>query len=349
MRCFVLLLSCIFILLNCGRNYEQIGVFSVKYGKGYKEITDGIGRAFILVSDNKKDTSEYRKDRIIKIPVKKVIVYSTYNAALIKQLGHVNSIVGVVVQKKYWYIPEIKKGLEQGKITYLGQYNAIDYEKLRSLKPDLVLTWDEGIVPKLEELGIPCVITCTRFAPDLKDRIKFILFLSVFYNEEKKAKSFIKDQFHQIKQISHRLKNIKFKPKVIWGDIYPRKVLVEPGNSWAAQSVEKAGGDYLFNDLEGASCMQITVEKFFARAKNADILITYRGPEVGITSKKAFRQSTELLKVVDIKPLNKGKIYFTGWRIWESADTAGVIYELASIFHPKLFPIQEHRYFFELK
>ena len=70
---------------------------------------------------------------------------------------------------------------------------------------------------------------------------------------------------------------------------------------------------------------------------------------MGITSKKAFRESSELLKAVDIRPLDKGKIYFTGWKMWETADTAGIIYELASIFHPKLFPMQKHIYLFELK
>ena len=335
------------VLLSCGHQ-QSSGPFSIRYEKGYKEITDGIGRRFVLVSKNIKNIS-YEKSRVIKIPIKKAIVYSGYTAALIKELGYVDSIVGVVVKKKYWHIPEIKKGLEKGKIVYIGEYNAVDYEKLSTLKPDVVFSWDEGLIPKLEELGIPCVITSTKIAPNLSEHIRLILFLSAFYNEEEKAKRFINEQFRRIEEISSKLKDVTYKPKVIWGDIYPKKVLVEPGNSWAAEAVRRAGGRYLFDDVQGASCMQITVEKFFSRAKDADILITYRGPEEGITSKEAFKKASELLKTIEIKPMNEGRIYFTGWRLWETADTAGIIYELASIFHPKLFPLKKHNYFFEIK
>ncbi len=95
--------------------------------------------------------------------------------------------------------------------------------------------------------------------------------------------------------------------------------------------------------------MRVTLEKFFSRAKDADILITYRGPESGITSKARLRQSSRLLQTVDIRPMNQGRIYFTGHRLYQSADTAGIVAELAAIFHPELFPKKEKpEYFFEL-
>ncbi len=343
----VLIFLLTFLLIGCESKHS--GPFSISYGNGYKEITDGIGRRFLLVSDTAKQIKNYEKSRIIKIPVKKVVVYSGYSAALIKELGHVDSIVGVVVEKENWHIPEIRKGMEDGRIVYLGEFTAIDYEKLSALRPDVVFSWDEGIIPKLEEMGIPCVITSTKIAPNLSEHIRFILFLSAFYDEEERAKRFIEEQFRRIEEISSKLKDVNYKPKVIWGDIYPKKVLIEPGNSWAAEAVRKAGAEYLFNDVQGASCMQITVEKFFSRAKYADILITYRGPEEGITSKKEFKESSELLKTIEIRPMKEGRIYFTGWRLWEEADTAGIIYELASIFHPDLFPLKKHSYFFEIK
>ncbi|MBW1613408.1 MAG: hypothetical protein JRJ57_05405 [Deltaproteobacteria bacterium] len=95
--------------------------------------------------------------------------------------------------------------------------------------------------------------------------------------------------------------------------------------------------------------MEVTLEKFFSRTRDADILITYRGPEGGITSKEKLRQSSRLLQTIDIKPMREGKIYFTGYRLYQSADTAGLIEELASIFHPELFPgHKKPEYFSEL-
>ncbi len=95
--------------------------------------------------------------------------------------------------------------------------------------------------------------------------------------------------------------------------------------------------------------MWVTPEKFLSRAKHADILITFRGPESGIKTKEMLRESSRLLQAVDIRPMNGGKIYFTGHGLYQSADTAGVIAELAAILHPELFPKKRKtKYFYEL-
>ncbi|NIA05847.1 MAG: ABC transporter substrate-binding protein [Proteobacteria bacterium] len=255
-RALIILTVFLGLLSGCRNkvDFEQFGGFSVKYlDNGCKEVTDGIGRKLLLAPWGYKVREKYAKADIIRIPVKKVVVYSTYNAALIKVLGHVNSIDGVVTKKQDWYIPEIRKGIDQGRIVYLGQSTSIDYERLRSLKPDVVFTWDEGIVPKLEELSIPCVVTTTRIARDLSAHINFIRFIAAFYGDEHQAKVFAGSQFEKIKKISARLSRARKKPTVIWGDIYARKVQVEPGNSWAGQMVGDAGGDYLFRNLEGST------------------------------------------------------------------------------------------------
>lgn len=95
--------------------------------------------------------------------------------------------------------------------------------------------------------------------------------------------------------------------------------------------------------------MEITLEKFFSRTKEADILITYRGPESGITSKEKMRRSSRLLQTIDIKPMREGRIFFTGRRLYQTADTAGIMEELTSILYPGIFPDhKEQKYFFEL-
>ncbi len=347
MKKIVIFLLILPFLLGCGKeNSEQIGVFSVIYKDGYKEITDGIGRKIILVKKGGPIPEGYKKYQIVRIPVRKVIAYSLYTVSLIKELGHIDTVRGVVFEKNAWKIPEIRNGIEKGRVFFIGESFHVDFEKIKEIDPDIVFSWDPSVVPKLEELGIPCVITSSKIAPSLKDHVRFILYLSVFYNEEEKAKSFIEKEFKKIKEIKSKAKRAIHKPKVIWGDIYPKKILVEPGNSWSAQAVKIAGGKYLFDDIQGASCMQITIEKFFSRAKYADILITYRGPEMGITSKKLLRNINPLIKKIKIKPLYKGEIYSTRWKLWQTADTADIIYELASIFHPKLFPRKRLIYFY---
>jgi iron complex transport system substrate-binding protein len=335
---------------GCRANFEHFGEFSIKYLEdGCKVTSDGIGRKLLLVPRGQEGPPGYKGMEKVEIPVKGVVIYSTTDAARLKALGVAGSIVGVTTRKKDWHIPEIKKGMEEGKVVFIGEYKSIDYEKLKVIKPDVVFTWDEGIIPKLEELGIPCVITSTKIAKDLSGHIGFIRFLSAFFGEEKKAKAFVKKQLERIDEVVAKTARAKKGLKAVWGDIYERKVLVEPGNSWPAQIVDKGGGNYIFHDLEGASCMEVTLEKFFSRTRDADILIIYRGPESGIASKEELYKSSRLLQTVAIKPMKGGKIYFTGHKLSQSADTAGIVGELASIFHPELFPgNKKYEYFYEL-
>jgi len=253
MATFIMVASLV-LILGCEGSFQHFGEFTIRYMEnGCKEITDGIGRKLLLVPGNRNSQPGYENPNMVAIPVKKVVVYSTTIAARIESLGEAKSIVGVVTKQKDWHIPEIKKGLEKGEIEYLGEYRSIDYERLRVLNPDVVFTWDEGAIPKLNELGIPCVITSPKIAPSLFAHIEFIQFLSAFYNEEKKARGFVENQIKKINEVSTKIDAAEKSLKVVWGDIYEKKVLVEPGNSWAAQIVERAGGNYVFHDLEGAA------------------------------------------------------------------------------------------------
>jgi len=244
-----------FLLFSgCQSSFRHFGEFSVKRLKnGCKVVTDGVGRRLLLVPRGREAPGEYKEIQRVEIPVERVVTYSGMDAARLETLGVVDSIAGVVNQKEDWYIPEIREGMEEGRIVYLGEYTSIDYERLRVINPDVVFTYDEGVIPKLKELNIPCVITSTKLAKDLPAHIGFIQFLSTFYNEEEKAKAFVENQFKKIDEITAKRSETKKGLKTVWGDIHEKKVLVEPGNSWPAQLVEKAGGSYLFHDLQGAA------------------------------------------------------------------------------------------------
>ncbi|RLB81033.1 MAG: ABC transporter substrate-binding protein, partial [Deltaproteobacteria bacterium] len=78
-------------------------------------------------------------------------------------------------------------------------------------------------------------------------------FLALFFNREKEADEYVARVSSAIKRIYSLNLSPDVRPKVIWGDIYEERVLVEPGNSWVAEMVNLAGGDYLFSDIAGGS------------------------------------------------------------------------------------------------
>jgi iron complex transport system substrate-binding protein len=242
---------------NCGQDpsFINFGKFTVKkLPDNCKEIRDGIGRTLVLVPRGQKPPVGYARHQLINVPVQRVVVYSDYHISILKALGVMKDVlVGVTKEKEHWSIQEIRKGMEDGTITYLGESNAIDFEKLKAVQPDLVLTWDQRIISMIGDLDIPCVITSTGVAMDLDARMQFAQFLALFFNKEHEANEFVSRVSRTIDRVGKMNASVEDRPKVIWGDIYEKRVLVEPGNSWAAEMVRLAGGEYLFDDVFGAA------------------------------------------------------------------------------------------------
>ncbi len=237
-----------------GSSFIDIGGFSIKkLADNCKEITDGAGRILVLVPRGQNPPPGYDKNQIIKTPVRRVVAYSGFNVSMLKALGVLDTLVGVTHPQDYWTIDDVISGMESGRITYIGEASSIDFEKLKSLEPDLVLTWDPCTISITTELDIPGVITVTGEALNLDTRIRFAHFLARFFNREKEAAAYVARVKNAIKEVEDIPVDAGHRPRVIWGNIYEKRVLVEPANSWAAEMVELAGGDYLFADVFGAS------------------------------------------------------------------------------------------------
>jgi len=240
---------------GCSPSFQSFGEFSVKeIDEGIHEIRDGDGNIFVLVQRGNKVPANYNKNQIILVPVKRIIVYSIYDIAMLKVLGVLDDVlVGVTREYKDWIIPEVRKGIKAGRIIYVGEASAVDYEKIKEISPELVLTWDRTAIPMLKELEIPAIITTPGTAMNLDTRLGFTKFLATMFNREKKADAFIARVNKAVDRISTITASVGQRPKVIWGDVYEKRVLIEPGNSWVAEIIRHAGGEYLFDDVSGAA------------------------------------------------------------------------------------------------
>jgi len=234
--------------------FETIGLFSVRdLGDGSYRVTDGIGRELYLVPRGAKAPAGATPDSVVRIPVKRVVTVSGRDTSLIKALDSIETVVGVTGKVKDWLIPEIAQGLKSKRVSILGTTHSIDFERLAAIRPDVLFTWDESLIPKLSELNIPVVITSGGVARDLDTQVRFVRFLAPFFGKFDLADAFVDRVRLAIDRVRRRTKQVRRRPKVIWGDIYSKRVLVEPGNSWAAEVVKLGGGEYLYRDVKGIS------------------------------------------------------------------------------------------------
>ncbi len=344
------LLVAIFLTASCSKNsFESIGSFTVKKYKDYTEVGDGIGRKFILVPRGKKPPKDIGDATVVYTPVKRVIAYSTCDVSFLMGFGILKQVlVGVTREKKDWTNDFIKKSLDEGKIVFIGRSSMVNYELMKKAKPDIVFTWNSAIVPVLNKLNIPVVITSTESALGLEAQMKYVKFIAPFYQKEKEADIFCDKFLKTAKVIKEKAEKAGKKPRVIWGDVYNKRVLVEPNNAWVSELVRLSGGEYEFDDVQGRSCLEITIERFFMAGRRADVMFTYRSPKTGINTKRQLAIENPIMK--KIKPMVSGNIYSPREIYYESYHRLDeIMLEVASILQPKIFGEPQYKFFLKLK
>ncbi|MCF6187972.1 MAG: ABC transporter substrate-binding protein [Desulfobulbaceae bacterium] len=332
------------------KSFLQIGEFTItRESDSLTLARDGAGRTLALVPRDAPAPEGYAPSMIIRTPIRRVAAYGSFDVATLRALGVLDeTLVAVTTPREKWFVDDVQRGMDSGKIIYLGNPGVIDYERLKKQAPELVLTWDPSIIPMLDELGIACVITSTPVAMCLNARMSFVKFLAPFFKREKEAEDFFRRVNDSLADIRARTAGVLEKPKVMWGDMYEKRVLVEPGNAWIGELVALAQSGYLFEDVYGTSCIEISMERFLYSGQDADIYFTYRTPATGASSKATLAKLNPLM--AGIKPLGpEGKVYAPLPHYSQSGDKLDEIFtELSAIMHPELYPGYTLKYFQEI-
>ena len=333
--------------ISSEKSFLQIGEFTINRVNDTLTLArDGAGRTLALVPRDAPAPVGYAPPMIIRTPVRRVAAYGSFDVATLRALGVLDeTLVAVTTPREKWFVDDVRRGMDSDRIIYLGNPGVIDYERLKKQAPEVVLTWDPSIIPMLDELGIACVITSTPVAMCLNARMSFVKFLAPFFQREKEAEDFFQRVNDSLADIRARTAGVLEKPKVMWGDMYEKRVLVEPGNAWIGELVALAQSGYLFEDVYGTSCIEISMERFLYSGKDADIYFTYRTPATGASSKATLAGLNPLM--AGIKPLGpEGKVYAPLPHYSQSGDKLDEIFtELSAIMHPELYPGYTLKYF----
>lgn len=345
-----LILSLVFVGWGCGANdFKSIGPFTVQKRGNATLASDGIGRKFLLVPRGQTPPADAGDATIVYTPVRRVIAFSTCDVSFLVGFGILQQVlVGVTKEKNEWTNESIKQAMDEGKIVFLGDSSQINLELLKAVRPDMVFTWNADIIPPLDDLKIPTVITNTETAKGLETQIEYVKFVAPFFQKEKEGDVFAARFMKAVAHIKEKSPEIKHRPRVIWGDVYNKRVLVEPNNAWVSQLVGLSGGQYELDDVQGASCLEITLERFFLAGKKADIMFTYRSPKTGINTKRQLAIENPMMAA--IKPMVSGQMYTPKEVYYESYHRLDeVMLEIASILQPAVFGPPRYEFFQRLQ
>ncbi|MCH7784969.1 MAG: ABC transporter substrate-binding protein [Bacteroidetes bacterium] len=363
---FLLIISCKEVQKPSSSSTETEKAIQITYAKGFeiqsfneykvitlKNVWPGSEREFkyALIEKGATLPSSETFDAIIEIPVKKIVVTSTTHIPSLEMLGVEESLVGF---PNLDYISSIKtrKRIAEDAIVELGRNEDINTEVLINLSPDLVVGFAVDGVNKtlsiIKKTGIPIVYNGDWTETSPLGKAEWIKFFGVFFKKEKEADSIFSEIMTQYLIAKEKALKAKNRPTVLSGAMYKDVWHLPQGNSWAAQFIADANGEYLWKESEGTGSLSLNLENVLEKGVNADYWI---GP--GYFSSLQQLKDTHNVYIQFDAFKNENVYNFTN----KKGETGGLLYfelapnrpdivlkDIIKILHPELLP--EHELFF---
>lgn len=313
-------------------------LFSVDYYKGgYKlltitnrdEDTAIVSKQskILLVPDGMSTPSGVDADTLVlKAPVTNMLVSSTPVTSLMNASNCLSGISQVTYDKKSWYIDAVKKAFDDGKLTYVGDYKAPDYESIIAGSPSLaiystMLTSVPDVAAKLKELGVNYILDQSTYEDHPLGRVEWAKLYAALCNEEEAATAMFNEQAAYVDTLS-KAENTG-KSVAVFYITSKGKLYVRNAGDYLAQMVSIAGGNYIFSDLnpDKTGTQELGIESFYEKAKDADYIIYVWNLGGKPSTMADFTSYNSVLS--DLKAVKDGNVWCTTPDFFQIADTIG--------------------------
>ncbi|WP_310994155.1 ABC transporter substrate-binding protein [Aequorivita marina] len=334
--------------------------FEVNSFEGYKTITltnpwPGTEKTFTyaLVEKNGSLQNPENFDAVVQVPIEKMVVTSTTHIPSLEMLGETNSLVGFP-DLSFISSEKTRKRIANDEITELGKNEDINTEILIDLAPDAIIGFaidgNNSTFSTIQKTGIPVLYNSDWTETSPLGKAEWIKFFGLLFKKEKQADSIfntIEKKYLEVKDLAATAAET---PTVISGAMFKDVWYMPQGNSWGAQFIADAHGDYLWKNAKGTGSLSLNLESVIEKGHDAEVWI---GPGQ-FTSLEEIKNASDAY--AQFKAFKDEKVYSYSMK---KGATGGVIYfELApnrpdlvlkdhvKILHPELLP-EYQLYFFD--
>ena len=337
-------------------SYESL----IKYAKGFDiQVFDGYHKLiikspypnaenhqeFILIPKNSSVKIDLKHEKIIHIPLEKIIATSTTHIPMLELLHEEKSLIGFP-HTDYISSPRTRELIKNNKIKEVGNEQDFNTEILISLQPDALIGFAMGSSTKMygtiEKNGIPVIYNGEWLEETPLGRAEWIKFFGVLFDKVSIADSIFQDIEYKYNKAKSIAKNSKEKPNILTGILFKDKWNLPAGESFTAQLLKDANTNYLWSESKGQGSLILSFESVFAKAKNADFWIG----SGYYTSLKDLADANN--HYIEFEPFKNKEVYtFSKKR----GETGGVLYfelapvqphivlqDLIKVTHPELLP-----------
>lgn len=291
-------------------------------------------------------------DAVIEIPLKSIVVTSTTHIPSLEMLK-VDSLLVGFPSTQYISSKKTRKRIDDGQIKDLGVNEDLNTELLITLDPDAIITFavegENKTLALIEKIGIPSLYNADWTEEHPLGKAEWIKFFGLLFDKEEEANSIfntIEKNYLEVKKIAQNKNN---KPTIISGALYKDIWYAPQGNSWVAQLIKDAHGDYVWANTEGTGSLALQLESVLEKGKDAQFWI---GPGQ-YTSKNAIKEAhpmyeqLEAFKNNNVFTFTKNKGATGGVVYYELAPNRPdlVLQDIIKIIHPELLQDRPFSFF----
>lgn len=306
---------------------------------------------YLLVERPKPLPSGRPKGTVIRVPVRKTVVYTSVHASILEQLGEAGSIVGVC-EPRYMESPVIQAGLKAGRIADLGEATAPNVERMLEIGAEAIIAspFQNSSFGPVEKLGIPIIQGADYMESLPLGRTEWVKFYGLLFGKKTMADSVFRETEQAYLEVKALAADVKTRPTVVSEKKYGSSWYMPGGNSYIAHLFEDAGADYLFRDLPGAASQPLSFETVFEKAIHADYWLVKYNQVMDMTYQE-LRQEYAPYENFDayqerrVYGCNTGRVpYYEEFPLHPDY----LLKDLVWIFHSELLPGYTPRYYHPL-
>ena len=320
------------------------------------EKAHNISVEYFLLNENLPVPDLLSSKKFIRTPIKRIICLSTSHLGFIDVLNENRAVVGVS-GSLYVSNTEIQKRINLGEVVDVGYGQNLNYELIVNQHPDLVMVYGIGsevttYTQKLEELGIPVIMNAEYLEETPLGKAEWVKFVGALFEKENEAGQFFDEIKSEYIALQKQVKNKTNQPKVVVGSPYKDSWWVPGGNSYLANLISDAGGDYLGKSNSSHESYVISFENALVWANEADVWINIGN----LASKNEILAADERFE--NFKVFRNGRLFNNNNKLserggndfWESGTVFPnlVLRDLITIFYPELID-EELVYYREIK
>ena len=275
---------------------------------------------------------------VLQQPIENVYLVSTSAMDPIISLGALDSIALSGTKADGWYLPEAKAAMQAGQIAYAGKYSAPDYETILASGCGLAIEntmiyHTPEVKEQLEKFGVPVLIERSSYESGPLARMEWLKLYGILLGRTEQAEEIFRQKVEQVAPILEQENTGK---TVAFFSITTNNLItVRRTSDYVAQMVGMAGGVYIFDDLEGETSAQSTIklplETFYARARDADVLIYNSTIEGVMETRDQLIEKCPML--ADFKAVQSGDCWCTAQSLFQqSMELADLISDMNLVF-----------------